>query len=229
MRIDDQHVERSEERGRQARCAGAALRMTRAPRRCARDAIACTAAMGTSSCSSSVLPGTSAASGTCCRVRRAFAPATTVMAFWPASSTWISATPVGFRDAPHPADVDAGRDESGQRVAGEDVGADRARHGDVGAGTTRGQRLIGAFAAGQRGEGAAGDRLAGLRKARDARDEIEIDRAEDDDHPPLTPPCVRPATISFWMKIVSSSTGSVTMIAAAASGPQASCSNVSTL
>ena len=47
--------------------------------------------------------------------------------------------------------------------------------------------------------------------------------------PPLTPPCVSPTTISFWMTIVSSSTGSVTMIAAAASGPQASCSKVSTL
>ena len=48
-------------------------------------------------------------------------------------------------------------------------------------------------------------------------------------HPPLTPPCVSPATISFWIRIVSSSTGSVTMIAAAASGPHESCSNVSTL
>ena len=137
--------------------------------------------------------------------------------------------PRGFRDVSHPADIDAGRDESGQRVTGEEVGTDRAGHGDVGAGTTRGQRLVGAFAAGQRGEGAAGDRLAGQRKSRDARHEIEIDGAEDDDHPPLTPPCVRPTTISFWMRIVSSSTGSVTMIAAAARGPQASCSNVSTL
>ena len=116
-----------------------------------------------------------------------------------------------------------------QRVTGEEVGTDRAGHGDVGARTTRGQRLVGAFAARQRGEGAAGDRLAGQRQSRDARHEIEIDGAEDDDHPPLTPPCVRPTTISFWMRIVSSSTGSVTMIAAAARGPQASCSNVSTL
>ncbi len=46
---------------------------------------------------------------------------------------------------------------------------------------------------------------------------------------PLTPPWVRPTTISFWMTIVSSSTGSVTMMAAAASGPHASCSKVSTL
>jgi hypothetical protein len=41
-------------------------------------------------------------------------------------------------------------------------------------------------------------------------------------------PAVSPATIS-WMKIVSSSTGGVTTIAAAASGPQDSCSNASTL
>ena len=43
------------------------------------------------------------------------------------------------------------------------------------------------------------------------------------------PPCVSPTTISFWITIVSSSTGSVTTIAAAASGPHASCSKVSTL
>ena len=59
-------------------------------------------------------------------------------------------------------------------------------------------------------------------------DEQRMDAAQHR-YPPLTPPCVRPTTISFWMTIVSSSTGSVTMIAAAASGPHASCSKVSTL
>ena len=47
--------------------------------------------------------------------------------------------------------------------------------------------------------------------------------------PPLTPPAVRPPTISFWISSVSSSTGSVTSSAAAASGPHATCSNVSML
>ena len=209
--------------------AGAAFRMTRTPRRFAREAIAATAAKGTSSCSSSVFPGTSAASGT------PAASASGVRSGNDRDGVLAGGVDVdqrhsrGFRDVTHPVDIDAGRDESGQRVTGEEVGTHRTGHSDIGAGTTRGQRLVGAFAAGQRGEGAAGDRLAGQRKSGDARHEIEIDGAEDDDHPPLTPPCVRPTTISFWMRIVSSSTGSVTMIAAAASGPQASCSNVSTL
>ena len=49
------------------------------------------------------------------------------------------------------------------------------------------------------------------------------------DHPPFTPPAVNPATISFCINNVSSSTGSVTSNAAAASGPQLTCSKVSTL
>ncbi len=52
----------------------------------------------------------------------------------------------------------------------------------LGAGATRSERLIGAFAARQRRERLAGDRLTGLGKSRDPRDEVEIDRAEDDDH-----------------------------------------------
>ncbi len=47
--------------------------------------------------------------------------------------------------------------------------------------------------------------------------------------PPLTAPAVRPATICFWANMVSSSTGSVTMSAAAASGPQLTCSKDSML
>jgi hypothetical protein len=38
-----------------------------------------------------------------------------------------------------------------------------------------------------------------------------------------------PVRISFWITMVSSSTGSVTTMAAAASGPHANCSKVSTL
>ncbi len=47
--------------------------------------------------------------------------------------------------------------------------------------------------------------------------------------PPFTPPAVSPATISRCISSVSSSTGAVTSRAAAASGPQLTCSNVSTL
>lgn len=48
-------------------------------------------------------------------------------------------------------------------------------------------------------------------------------------YPPFTPPAVSPTTISFWMTSVSTSTGIVTTSAAAASGPQLTCSKVSML
>ena len=54
-------------------------------------------------------------------------------------------------------------------------------------------------------------------------------RARVGGQPPFTPPAVRPATISFCIASVRSSTGAVTISAAAASGPQLICSNVSTL
>ena len=82
----------------------------------------------------------------------------------------------------HPRDVDARRDQPRQGRGGERVGAHGAGHGDVGTGTARRERLIGPLAAGEHGEGKAGDRLAGMRQALGARDEVEIDRAEDDDH-----------------------------------------------
>ncbi len=44
-------------------------------------------------------------------------------------------------------------------------------------------------------------------------------------HPPFTAPAVSPATIWRWAKTVSTRTGSVTISAAAASGPQLSWSN----
>ena len=47
--------------------------------------------------------------------------------------------------------------------------------------------------------------------------------------PPLTPPAVKPPTMSFWITTVSTITGNITTIAAAASGPQETCSNVSML
>jgi hypothetical protein len=53
----------------------------------------------------------------------------------------------GRGNAPHPAEVDAGGVEAGQRVSGERIVADGAGQGDLRAGAPRGQRLIGAFAA----------------------------------------------------------------------------------
>ncbi len=54
-------------------------------------------------------------------------------------------------------------------------------------------------------------------------------RSSADRQPPFTPPAVSPATISFWISRVRSRTGAVTTSAAAASGPQLICSNVSML
>ncbi len=48
-------------------------------------------------------------------------------------------------------------------------------------------------------------------------------------YPPLTAPAVSPATIWRWAKMVRNSTGSVTISAAAESGPQLTCSNESML
>jgi hypothetical protein len=58
------------------------------------------------------------------------------------------------------------------------------------------------------------------------RDQLEC---REEDYPPFTAPAVSPATICRCAKIVSSSTGSVTISAAAASGPQLSCSKDSML
>ncbi|HEV8501158.1 MAG TPA: hypothetical protein VGR63_06245 [Casimicrobiaceae bacterium] len=74
-----------------------------------------------------------------------------------------------------------------------------AEQADLGAGAPCGQRLIGAFAAGKHLEAPRAERLARQWQARDPRDEIEIECAEDDDHRLVgagnvtTGPCVRRA------------------------------------
>ena len=122
-------------------------------------------------------------SGTWSERTLALAPDATAIMFSPASDTMIAAQPVGCRDASHqPGDRSrrgaAGRAQRRQRH----VAANRADHRDLGSGTARGQRLIGALAAGKKRVIAAEHGLARPRQVRDRHDQIDIDRAEDDNH-----------------------------------------------
>ena len=130
----------------------------------------------------SVVPAASAASGTSAGSAAALAPATMVMAFWPAASTWISAMPVGPATLRTQRRSTFASSRAGERRRREHVGADGARHRDACARPAGGERLVGALAARQRANDFAGDRLTRPREARDPRDQVEIDRAEDDDH-----------------------------------------------
>lgn len=68
-----------------------------------------------------------------------------------------------------------------QRFGGKAVLADGADHAHLSACAGRGQRLVGAFAAGSGGKAGAADRLAGFRQTVDIGDQVEVDRAHDDD------------------------------------------------
>ena len=104
------------------------------------------------------------------------------MAFWPASSTWISATPVGAATRRTQLRSTAAASESRQCLAGKGIVAHGAGHRNLGTRPPRCERLIRALAARKRFERLARDRLAGQRQPRDPCHQIEIDRAEDDDH-----------------------------------------------
>ena len=69
-----------------------------------------------------------------------------------------------------------------QRHVCECVAADGAEKSHGCTRTRRRERLVGTLAARIRRKRPSSNRLAGPRKASDARDEIEIDRAENDDH-----------------------------------------------
>ena len=79
-------------------------------------------------------------------------------------------------------EVDARRIQQREGRRGERVAADGAEHRDVGAGAACGERLVRPLAARTGREARAGERFARTRQPRDARDEVEVDRAEDDDH-----------------------------------------------
>ena len=108
-------------------------------------AAAATVRIGTSSWQSTAsAPASSAGS----IVSRAFAPGTTTIVFSPASSTVMSATPVGPSDPPYAGQVDAVGGQQRERLAGRLVVADRGQKRDVSAEPAGGQGLVGALAAG---------------------------------------------------------------------------------
>ena len=77
--------------------------------------------------------------------------------------------------------VDAGVFEGGAQLGAEVVGADRADHRDRAARAGRGDRLVGALAAGDRAELPAGDGLSALRGLGDVGDEVHVRAAEHGD------------------------------------------------
>ena len=78
--------------------------------------------------------------------------------------------------------VDAIGDEQRQGDLGEDIAADGADEHDLGTGTAGGKRLVRTLAAGVKRVARADHRLARSGQAFDRSDQIDIERAEDDDH-----------------------------------------------
>ncbi len=90
--------------------------------------------------------------------------------------------PRSLIDARHPAQVDAAGNKQLERGIGECIVPDRTEEPYCRAGACGGQRLIGALAAGICRKRFGGERLPRGREASDAGDQIEVDRAENDDH-----------------------------------------------
>ena len=88
----------------------------------------------------------------------------------------------GRTHTPDAGEVDAAGGQQRQRGRRERVVADRGDQAHLAPGPRGGERLVGALAAGQHRERLAGERFPRLRQARDARDEVEVHRTEDDDH-----------------------------------------------
>src|SRR5204863_3746551 len=74
---------------------------------------------------------------------------------------------------------DAGLSEARERLLGKGIRADGADHRHIGAEPCRSDRLVRALAAREALEARIGDGLARLRQALAARDEVEVDAADD--------------------------------------------------
>ena len=152
----------------------------------------------------------------------------------------VSAGRVGAPRRRHPAPdlrrqndrvaVDAA-ERSPQAVLGETVAVERRRIEQRDAADGRGHGCVDGLPLVQ-----TSIQIAERRRSKAQRRHHEACPAEQGDvrfHRPcgqsFSPPAERPATISRWASTVSSSTGSVTSSAAAASGPQEICSKVSEL
>jgi hypothetical protein len=91
-------------------------------------------------------------------------------------------------DHPQVARVDAGRRQPGLQGDAEGVGADRAQECAPGAGPHRGDRLVGALAAGDHREVVAQHGLAGQRQGRRGGHQVHVRAADDRDARPAAGP-----------------------------------------
>ncbi len=92
----------------------------------------------------------------------------------------------GFRDASHQPEIDPGAPQRVECRGGKGIRPNGADQMDLGSGTARGQRLIGALAPGKKHVVAAEHGLARPRQMRNRKDQIDIDRTEDDNHPTMS-------------------------------------------
>ncbi len=81
-----------------------------------------------------------------------------------------------------PRDVDAAGAQFRERDIGEAVAADLAHHRDLAAGARGRQRLVGALAARHHLVAGTEHGLARLGQVRDRHGQVDIERAENDDH-----------------------------------------------
>ena len=119
----------------------------------------------------------------------ALAPELTTIVFSPAPSTAISAMPEGASSSDdHVLDVDALVREALSQARALRIDPDAADHRDVGAQARDRDGWIGALAARQLAAVAAEHRLARHRVVLDRHHQVEVDRADDDDHSaPIAP------------------------------------------
>ena len=95
-----------------------------------------------------------------------------------------SRAPGWDRRAQYTAGIDAGLDQVRERDIGERIVTDGAIHAHIGAASSCCERLVCPLATGQYRKVFSGDRFPGIRTARDPGDEVDVDRAENDNHAP---------------------------------------------
>ena len=142
--------------------------------------VACSQAAITAASGISCWQSTASAGGSSKSPTASFAPGETTIVVSPSSSTVISATPVGAIRLVE-IELDPRCSQPGERLGSERVAPDGADHANIRAEPGARNGLVRALAAGKPLERRAGHRLAGTGQRRAARDEIEVDRADDAD------------------------------------------------
>ena len=94
----------------------------------------------------------------------------------------------GFRNASHQPEIDPRTPQRVECGGGKGIRPNGSDQMDLGSGTARGQRLISALSPGKNRVVAAEHGLARPRQMRNRKDQIDIDRAEDDNHRTMSVP-----------------------------------------